>query len=79
MEQPLADLARPSLKKLKPISFLGRKQKKVTKKSERENVLDKLVKKRIAQGQMKNELQALGLQGTESEVRYYESLYKFKL
>lgn len=79
MDQPLADLARPSLKKLKPISFLGRKQKKVTKKSERENVLDKLVKKRIAQGQMKNELQALGLQGTESEVRYYESLYNSKV
>lgn len=79
MDQPLEELARPSLKKLKPISFLGRKQKKVTKKSERENVLDKLVKKRIAQGQMKNELQALGLQGTESEVRYYESLYNSKV
>lgn len=53
MNQTLEELARPSLKKLKPISFLGRKSKKVTKKSERESVLDKLVKKRIADGQMK--------------------------
>lgn len=79
MNQTLEELARPSLKKLRPISFLGRKSKKVTKKSERESVLDKLVKKRIADGQMKNELQNLGLQGTESEVRYYESLYKSKV
>ena len=80
MDQPLDQLRRPFKKKnLRSISLLGKKQSRVIKKSERESILSKLVKKRIAEGAMGDELQNLGLKGTEDEINYFDALYRSKV
>ena len=80
MDQTLLSLKRPiKSKKLRSIALLGKKTKRVTKKSDRENILSKLIKKNIEVGGMEQELKNLGLKGTEEEIKYFDALYRTKV
>ena len=80
MDQNLVDLRRPTKqKKLKSIALLGKKTKRVTQKSDRENILSKLIKKKIGDEGMEQELKNLGLKGTDDEIEYFNALYRTKV
>lgn len=80
MDQNLVDLRKQTKqKKLKSIALLGKKTKRVTQKSDRENILSKLIKKKIGDEGMEQELKNLGLKGTDDEIEYFNALYRTKV
>lgn len=78
--QKLSDLLKKKkTKPLKNLNLLGKKTKRTTKKSAKQQLLDKLMKKTIPSGGIESELANQGYKASPEEINYYSSLYKSKV
>lgn len=66
-------------KELRDLAFLGKKKKRISKQSDREQILSKIIKKNIKEGEMGEELRKIGFKGADYLVDFFEVLYKSKV